>query len=159
MTKEGETFWQFLKPISRRPVRASTGTALAQSAAAFGLNLWCLILAVLGQFWVFFSAVLLFIQTYNTWRVAKGRMSIRRALVFGILLVSLNFSALSLAVLGQFWVFASTALAVWQYISLVRVCNARRRSSGASAELEAPSRLKPTPRDGAAHRQGIEQVP
>ena len=122
MTKDRETFWQFIKPISRRPLRASYGNALAQSAAAFGLNLWCLTLAVLGQFWVFFSAGLLLIQTYNTWRVARGRMSILDALVFGMLLVLVNFGALSLAVLGQFWVFASTVLAVWQYISLCRVC-------------------------------------
>jgi hypothetical protein len=112
MTKDRETFWQFIKQISRRPLRASYGNALAQSAAAFGLNLWCLILAVLGQFWVFFSAALLLAQTHNTWRVARGRKSIPAALASGFLLVLLNFGALSLAVLGQFWVFASTALAV-----------------------------------------------
>jgi hypothetical protein len=86
------------------------------------MNVWCLFLAVLAQFWVLGSAVLLLAQTYNTWLVSCGRMNRWIALFVGALLVAINYAALSLAVLAQFWVFASVLLATWQYVSLVRVC-------------------------------------
>jgi ribosomal protein L37AE/L43A len=121
-----ETFWQFVWRISKHPL-AHSADPLVQSAAAFGINLWCLVIAVLAQFWVILSAVILLAQTYNTWLVAKGRMRKGKALFVGLLLVSINVVALSLAVLGQFWVFASAALAVWQYVSLIRVCFTRRQ--------------------------------
>jgi hypothetical protein len=116
-----ETFWQFVWRISKRPLSVGADP-LVQSAAAFGINLWCLVIAVLAQFWVFLSAGLLLAQTYNTWLVAKGRMRRVTALLVGLLLVGTNFGALTLAVLGHFWVFASAALSAWQFVSLIRVC-------------------------------------
>ena len=121
-----ETFWQFIWRITKRPLQAFHGSPLAQSAAAFGINVWCLFLAVLAQFWVLGSAALLLAQTDNTWLVTRGRMSRPVALLIGLMLVVVNFAALSLAVLAQFWVIASTVLAIWQYVSLIRVCFGNR---------------------------------
>ena len=120
--KEPETFWQMVWRISKRPIGAFRSNLMAQSLSAFGLNLWCLVLAVLGQFWVFLSALLLLAQSYNTWLVFNGRMSKLTALAIGLVIVLLNIGALMLAVLGQFWVFVSTGLAIWQFVVLVRVC-------------------------------------
>lgn len=122
-----ETFWQLVWRVSKRPLSFGADP-LVQSAAAFGINLWCLVIAVLAQFWVFLSAGLLLAQTYNTWLVANGRMRKVTALLVGLVLVGINFGALTLAVLGQFWVFASAALSAWQYVSLIRVCLRRRQA-------------------------------
>jgi hypothetical protein len=124
--EERERFLQLFWRVLKRPIPAFAGSALVQSAAAAALNLWCLVLAVLGQFWVIFSAVLLVGQTYNTWRVAHSLTTIPSALFTGLMIVMVNLGALSLAVLGQFWVFASTTLAIWQFACLVRVCVARQ---------------------------------
>lgn len=125
-SKTPETFWQLLWRVLKRPLSFGADP-LIQSFAAVAINLWCLLVAVLAQFWVFFSAGLLLAQAYNTWLVANGRMRMVTALLIGLLLVGINFGALTLAVLGQFWVFASAALSAWQYVSLIRVCLARRR--------------------------------
>ena len=122
-----EGFWQFVWRITKRPIRAIGGNPLAQSAAAFGVNIWCLVLAPLGQFWVIFSAVLLLLQTHNTWMAGSGRRGRTFALFFGLILLSLNVGALVLAVLAQFWVFASAALATWQYVNLIRICFPRTK--------------------------------
>jgi len=100
--KEPETFWQMVWRISKRPIGAFRSNLMAQSLAAFGLNLWCLVLAVLGQFWVFLSALLLLAQSYNTWLIFNGRMSKLTALAIGLAIVLLNIGALGVAVLGQF---------------------------------------------------------
>lgn len=68
-----KTFWQFLWEIVKSPKQFMRGNPVAQSAAAFGINVWFLFL-VLAQFWVFGSAALLLSQTYNTWLVSKVRM-------------------------------------------------------------------------------------
>ena len=125
MNAPQETFWQFIKRISAKPAESFGGSPLAQSAAAFGINLWCLVLAVLAQFWVILSAGLLLAQTYNTWLVARGRLDRWTALGVGMLILLVNLGALVVAVLGQFWVFVSAALSVWQYVSLMRVCFAK----------------------------------
>ena len=75
MNHAQETFWQFLWRHTKRPLQAFHGSPRAQSAAAFGINAWCLWLAVLAQFWVFGSAALLLAQTYNTWLVARRQKS------------------------------------------------------------------------------------
>ena len=71
---------------------------------------------------MFLSALLLLAQSYNTWIVFNGRMSKLTVLAIGIVIVLLNLGALVVAVLGQFWVFVSTGLAIWQFVVLVRVC-------------------------------------
>jgi hypothetical protein len=124
--ESGATFWQFVWRISKRPLSWFGASPLAQSAAAFGVNIWCLVIAPLGQFWVILSAVLLLAQAYNTWLVANGRLGKVVSLCVGVFLLLINVGALGLAVLGQLWVFASLALSVWQYVSLVRVCLVRR---------------------------------
>lgn len=121
------TFWQFIGRVTKAPLANFHGSPLTQSAAAVGINLWCLLLAVLGQFWVFLSALLLLAQFYNTWLVAQHRISRLAALTIGLVILAINLGALVLAVLGQFWVAASVALSIWQYWSLVRVCWARRK--------------------------------
>ena len=121
------TFWQFLGKVAKAPLASFHGSPLTQSAAAVGINLWCLLLAVLGQFWVFLSALLLLAQFYNTWLVAQHRISRFAALALGLLILAINLGALVLAVLGQFWVAASIILSIWQYWSLIRVCWARRK--------------------------------
>jgi hypothetical protein len=127
-TPADETFGQFIWRSCKHPLQAFVGSPMAQSAAAFAINVWCLILAPLGQLWVFGSAALLLAQTHNTWSVAAGHRSRALALLIGLILVGINFGALTLAVLAQFWVFASLALALWQYVSLIRVCFGSRKS-------------------------------
>lgn len=129
MIESGETFWQFTWRVAKSPLAYFSASPLAQSGAAFGVNLWCLLLAVLAQFWVFLSAVLLLAQFYNTWLVATRQLKPATALFWGLLLVAINVGALALAVLGQFWVLASLALSLWQYWSLVRVCWGARRGA------------------------------
>jgi hypothetical protein len=124
-----ETFRSFVRRITNRPLKYLDQSPLEQSAAATGINLWCLALVILGQFWVVFSAGLLLAQTYNTWLVANGRMAPPIAILLGALMVLINLSALPLAILAQFWVGASAALACWQFVSLVRVCSDERRRS------------------------------
>ncbi len=121
-----ETFWQYTWRIEKSPTKHFASSPLAQSAAAFGVNLWCLFLAVLAQFWVIGSAALLLAQTYNTWLVSKRRLNPWVALFWGLVIVAVNGAALLLAVLGQFWVIASCALSIWQYWCLIQVCWATR---------------------------------
>ncbi|MDP1932407.1 MAG: hypothetical protein Q8L60_13220 [Gammaproteobacteria bacterium] len=122
MPTQKQTFWEFFWSIAKSPLAYLHANPLMQSACASGINMWCLFLAVLAQFWVFLSFFILLAQTYNTWLVAQGRISSVRALIIGIGIVIVNFAALSLAVLGQFWVFISLGLSIWQYVSLIRVC-------------------------------------
>ena len=122
MASTEKTFWQFLWEIVKSPTSFVSGNPVAQSAAAFGINVWFLFLAVLAQFWVLGSAALLLAQTYNTWQVSKRRMSPVAALSIGLILVLVNLGALALAVLGQFWVVASVVLSLWQYWCLIQVC-------------------------------------
>ena len=101
MDTNRESFWQFVWKVSKSPLKHFKSSPMSQSAAAVGVNFWCLLLAVLAQFWVLFSAILLTAQTYNTWLVLQGRMSSSMALTIGLVIVAINFAALSLAVLGQ----------------------------------------------------------
>jgi len=117
-----ETFGGYLWNVFKNPIQSLWGSPLTQSIAAFSLNLWFLVVAVLGQVWVIFSAILLGIQAINIWRVYLGRGNRVMAVVVGLVLVAINYAALSLAVLGQFWVVGSTALASWQFLNLLRVC-------------------------------------
>jgi hypothetical protein len=122
MIKDDKTFWQFVWGISKSPLKHLHSQPMIQSAVAVGINMWCLFLAVLAQFWVFLSFFILLAQTYNTWLVFKGKLAPIYALIIGLFIVIVNFAALSLAVLGQFWVLISLGLAIWQYICLIRVC-------------------------------------
>ena len=116
------TFRGYLWEVAKHPFYYIGGNPLVQSAAAFGINLWCLVFAVLAQFWVFFSAALLLAQCYITWMVWFRRMGKFVALAIGLALVVINILALVLAVLGQVWVFVSAGLSIWQYVCLIRVC-------------------------------------
>jgi hypothetical protein len=122
MSTQQETFWDLVWSISKEPLKHLHSKPMLQSAAAVGINLWCLFLAVLAQFWVLLSFFILLAQTYNTWLVYNRQLSPPKALVIGLGIVAINFVALSLAVLGQFWVLFSLALSLWQYVSLIRVC-------------------------------------
>lgn len=122
MTDITENFWQFTWRVTKSPLSYLSSSPLAQSAAAFGINVWCLILAVLAQFWVLLSALLLLAQLYNTWLVSKRRMSIFAALLWGLVLLFINCAALVTAVLGQFWVVVSVLLSLWQFWCLLQVC-------------------------------------
>src|SRR5690554_6573483 len=122
MQNDKQTFWGFFWGIAKSPLAYLHGKPLAQSACASAVNMWCLVLAVLAQFWVFLSFFILLAQTYNTWLVAQKRLSRTKALTIGIGIVTINFAALSLAILRQFGVFISLGLSIWQYVSLIRVC-------------------------------------
>jgi len=126
MSQTEETFWKFLWRITKSPRQHFNASPLAQSAAAVGVNVWWLVIAVLAQFWVFLSFFLLLAQFYNTWLVYHGRMTVFKALVIGIILVTVNTAALLLAVLGQVWVIGSFVLSLWQLRSLWRVCASRK---------------------------------
>ena len=128
MENKSQTFWGFFWGIAKSPMAYLRAEPMAQSACATGINLWCLFLAVLGQFWVFLSFFLLLAQTYNTWLVTKKKLSPAKALTVGVVIVAFNFAALSLAVLAQFWVFISLGLSIWQYVNLIRVCLAKESS-------------------------------
>lgn len=119
-------FWGYLWNVTKDPWRKFKGDPLLQAVAVAGINIWFLVIAVLGQFWVIFSALLLIAQAYNCWLVSRSELGKLKALTFGILIVIINMGALFLAVLAQFWVFGSTALAIWQFICLVRLCFKRR---------------------------------
>jgi phage FluMu protein Com len=123
-----ESFRDFLWEAVKHPLYNVGGNPLAQSAAAFGINVWCLVLAVLAQFWVILSAALLLGQLFNTWSVSNGRMARAPGLAIGLVIVVINVLALLLAVLGQLWVFVSAGLAIWQYVSLIRVCLQKRET-------------------------------
>lgn len=126
MNNQNETFWGAVWQVLKKPSMWFAGSPLTQSIAAFCINLCLLWIAVLAQFWVFFSAVLLGVQAFDTWLVSKGRMSKLSALSVGLLLVMINWGSLALAVLAQFWVIASTILASWQYVNLIRVCSQKK---------------------------------
>ncbi len=126
MSQTEETFWKFLWRITKSPRQYFNDSPLAQSAAAVGVNVWFLVIAVLAQFWVFLSFFLLLAQFYNTWLVYHGRITIPKAVLIGMVLVIVNLAALLLAVLGQFWVIGSCVLSLWQLWSLGRVCVSRK---------------------------------
>jgi len=90
MQPSAETVWQFVWRITKRPIRSFGASPLAQSAAAFGINVWCLVLAPLAQFWVVLSVVLLLAQTYNTWLVANQRLGRLAAVLAGLVLLVIN---------------------------------------------------------------------
>jgi hypothetical protein len=139
MSHPEERFWRFVWRITNRPLKYCDQSPLEQSAAAAGINIWCLALVLLGQLWVFFSAGLLLAQTYNTWLVANGRLSPASAVLWGIVILLVNLGALPLAILAQFWVGASTALACWQFVSLIRSCaDVRRRGAFSAAAADPP---------------------
>ncbi|MBK8394975.1 MAG: hypothetical protein IPL26_06965 [Leptospiraceae bacterium] len=121
-----DTFWTLVKESLKSPFADTPDYPklkyLKQSTAAFAINIWFLVIAVLAQFYVFLSAILLGIQAYNAYLVYKGERDKFSALFIGLILVLINYGALTLAVLGQFWVIGSTILATWQYISLWRLC-------------------------------------
>jgi len=129
MRQPEETFRSFLSRVTSHPLKYLDQSPLQQSAAATGINLWCLPLIVLGQLFVIPSAGLLLAQTYNTWLVANGRMPPRGAVLLGALIFLFHLAALPLAILAQFWVGASSALACWQFVSLLRVCADERGRS------------------------------
>ncbi len=115
-------FWSYLWNITKDPWNKFKGDPLLQSMSAAGINIWLLVIAVLGQFWVIFSALLLIAQAYNCWLVSRSELSKIKALLIGLFIVAINIGALVLAVLAQFWVFGSTALAIWQFLCLLKIC-------------------------------------
>jgi len=121
-----ENFWAYLWKVTKNPWKEFRSDPLLQSVAAAGINIWFLVIAVLGQFWVVFSALLLIAQAYNCWLVSRNELNRIVAILIGIVIVMINLGALSLAVLAQFWVIGSTALAVWQFISLIALCLRKR---------------------------------
>lgn len=121
-----ETLPRFAWRILKAPLSQFSASPLAQSMAAVAINFWCLGLAVLAQFWVILSLLLLLAQFGITWSVARRRLHPLPALLIGVLLVGANVAALYLAVLGQFWVLASLVLSLWQFVCLIRVCSAAR---------------------------------
>ena len=117
-----DNFWTYLWKVTKYPWKKFRSDPLLQSAAAAGINIWFLVIAVLGQFWVVLSALLLIAQAYNCWLISRNELNKILALLVGIVIVFINISALSLAVLAQFWVFGSTALALWQFVCLLKLC-------------------------------------
>jgi hypothetical protein len=97
---------------------------MEQSVAALGVNVWALPLVLLGQLWVLLSAGLLLAQTWNTWLVRTGEFDRATGLFVGVLLLVIGVGASVLAVRMELWVFVSAPLAVWQFVSLVRVARA-----------------------------------
>ncbi|MCB9694510.1 MAG: hypothetical protein H6736_22090 [Alphaproteobacteria bacterium] len=94
-------------------------TSSAIAVVINGVFLW---IAVLGQCWVVGSFILSVGLFALTVLVRTGRMNRWLALAAGAVLIAVNYAALGLAVLAQFWVIGSTLLGTWQMISLVRVC-------------------------------------
>lgn len=121
-----ENFWAYFWRVTRNPRKKFKDDPLLQSVTAAGINIWFLVIAVLGQFWVFFSALLLIAQAYNCWLVSRSELGRIKALFIGLGIVTINMGALFLAVLAQFWVFGFTALAIWQFWCLVRLCLQKR---------------------------------
>ncbi len=121
-----EKFGTYLGKVIRNPTKKFKDDPLLQSVMAAVINIWFLVIAVLGQFWVFFSALLLIVQAYNCWLVSRSERGRMKALLIGLGIVIINMGALFFAVLAQFWVFGSTALAIWQFWCLIRLCLQKR---------------------------------
>lgn len=118
--KNHETLAGLLWFSIRHPLQALKGNTVVQSAAVCAINFWALSLAVLGQFYVMLSLLLSFLLVLQAWRVSRGSASRLSAIAIGVFLVVLNYLGLVFAILAQFWVFFSTALATWQFILLCK---------------------------------------
>jgi hypothetical protein len=123
-TDDAASLGALLRRVVARPDRHRSGSPMEQSVAALGVNVWALPLVLLGQLWVLLSAGLLLAQTWNTWLVRTGEFDRATGLFVGVLLLVIGVGASVLAVRMELWVFVSAPLAVWQFVSLVRVARA-----------------------------------
>lgn len=96
---------------------------LLQMYIVVGINLFGLLLAILGQFTVVVSFIISILFCYYGHKVKNESMSKNDADKGGMILLGINTALLIAAPLAQFWVVFSTVLGLWQYLCLRKIAS------------------------------------
>ena len=125
LTHDPQLWRQILSGL-KSPSKYRHGDELMQAVAAFVINIYFLWIAVLAQFWVVCSLVILYLNLCIVWNLSLKKITPVPAMVGSLILVGINYGALILAPLGQFWVIGSVILATWQFKCLLVIARRQR---------------------------------